>query len=408
MKIILFILLFIQFHCTIFSEVISKEGQGYLEVVNGQKILHVKGQPYEMGFQHGKLLKNDIHNVVKEYILTPRPENEKRLSNFNSILPALLSHTPEHFKQEMQGLSEGAEIPLQQIIALNLFPEMVHCSGLTVNNELTVNHKLYHVRVLDYNIGRGLEKYSTLIIAQPEGKIPFMNVSYAGFIGSITGINYEKISFGEIGGAGYGHWNGMPMPFLIRTILENAHNLDEVEWILREAPRTCEYYYVIADGKTDSSRGVYATQSQIHFIEPGSSYAMLSPSPLPKNYGEEGRNDKFFLSTFELKSSSYQTIVSEGDKVIALFNKQPKNALILTGYNATYRYSSIVEQVVKNTGRLDEKILSEVIKMHAKDSNLHNAIFLPSELKVWISHREGNKPAYQTAYQMFELEKLIK
>ena len=43
-----------------------------------------------------------------------------------------------------------------------------------------------------------------LIVAEPNGRIPFVNVSWAGFIGSVTGMNARHISIGEMGGAAKG------------------------------------------------------------------------------------------------------------------------------------------------------------------------------------------------------------
>ena len=61
-----------------------------------------------------------------------------------------------------------------------------------------------------------------LTVAEPDGKIPFVNVTYAGFVGSVTGMNAEKVSIGEMGGKGLGHWDGVPMAFLVRMVLEEA------------------------------------------------------------------------------------------------------------------------------------------------------------------------------------------
>ena len=42
-------------------------------------------------------------------------------------------------------------------------------------------------------------------------------VTYAGFIGSVTGMNAERVSIGEMGGRGMGHWDGTPMALLVRA-----------------------------------------------------------------------------------------------------------------------------------------------------------------------------------------------
>jgi hypothetical protein len=51
-------------------------------------------------------------------------------------------------------------------------------------NAATADGTLYHGRVLDYGVDLRLQEHAVLIVAEPTGGIPFVNVSYAGFIGS--------------------------------------------------------------------------------------------------------------------------------------------------------------------------------------------------------------------------------
>lgn len=153
-----------------------------------------------MGYQHGKLPQEQIARNIATYIDAPQSQGTGKVSAFLKKMPEVLAFVPEHFKEEMQGIADGSGLPLQKILILNLFPEMFHCSGITVSRNATEDHSLYQVRVLDYGIGKNLQSTATLIIAEPVNGHPFINVSYAGFIGSITGMNEQKISIGEIGG----------------------------------------------------------------------------------------------------------------------------------------------------------------------------------------------------------------
>src|ERR1700693_1606695 len=42
------------------AETKARCGQGFLEIVDGYPVVHLKGNPYEMGYQHGTLLKEHI------------------------------------------------------------------------------------------------------------------------------------------------------------------------------------------------------------------------------------------------------------------------------------------------------------------------------------------------------------
>jgi hypothetical protein len=88
-------------------------------------------------------------------------------------------------------------------------------------------------------------------------------------------MNAEKISLGEMGGRGEGQWDGVPMATLMRRALEECDSLDEVKQLWSSSPRTCEYYYVFADGETKSAVGVAATPQAIEFVEPGAFHERL-------------------------------------------------------------------------------------------------------------------------------------
>lgn len=411
-KVLCLFLLFFTAALPAFSEILSREGQGYLELQQGQRVLHLTGTPYQRGFQQGTLLKELIQRNIATYVDSAgeRSTIPGRVDEFAKNIPLLMSYVPVHFKEEMQGLSDGSGVPIEKIVALNLFPEMFHCSGLTFHGEATKNKELYHVRVLDYSIGKNLQSTSMLQIVTPDSGNPFLNVSYAGFIGTVTGMNLEKISIGEIGGLGYGSWRGIPMAFLLRDILQFASTLDDVKTILQESPRTCEYYYVFSDGKSNESVGVYATASQLRCIEPGASHALIAPSGLPENYAANGDNDKFVLSDCDVDHSNFQTLLFESNKRLAvLFRKQPSDCLLLTGFPTPERYPILINRVVENYGSIDETVLFDMIRRPvAKESNLHNAIFKPSELKVWISHAGlSDEPACDQPYLEWDFSELL-
>jgi hypothetical protein len=401
-----FLILLLPLH----SEILLKEGNGYLEKRDNQLILHVEGSPYEMGYQHGKLAKEQIARNIATYIDNPKQASNTKVSSFIKKIDEVLTHVPEYFKQEMQGIADGSELPLQKIIILNLFPEMFHCSGITVAGDATDDHSLYHVRVLDYGIGKGLQSTALLIVAKPLNGNSFINVGYAGFIGSITGMNSQKISIGEIGGWGYGYWDGTPMAFIMREILENATTLEEAKHILTTNPRTCEYYYIIADGKSNESFAAYATESQIHFIDKGSTYALLAPKKLPKNYETNGDHDKFFLADCTITKSEYQSVLKDKEgRVSVLVHRQPKDTILLTGFCHEHRYPLLVERILESYGKLSVATLIDVVKEPVSmKTNLHNAIFHPETLEIWIAHAgPNNEPACDQRYFYFQMDDLL-
>ena len=48
---------------TALCETIARCGDGWLERIDGYPVLHVKGTPFEMGYQHGALLKESVRRI---------------------------------------------------------------------------------------------------------------------------------------------------------------------------------------------------------------------------------------------------------------------------------------------------------------------------------------------------------
>ncbi|MES2200235.1 MAG: C45 family peptidase [Chlamydiota bacterium] len=359
-------------------------------------VLHVEGSPFEMGYAHGSTLKDKIRQNIENHLKNPSLSEEAKLKvqAFSVKIPSILPHIPKKYIEEMEGVAKGADVPFSEILWLNLFPEMFHCCAVTVTGKASIDASLYHARLLDYAVGKDLQSSAVLLVAKPNNTIPFLSVTYAGFIGCITGMNAEKISLGEIGGLGYGKWDGIPMSFLLRSLLEDASSLEEAKTILSSAKRTCEYYYIVGDGKVEQSFACYATPDQIKFLSSGKDYCITPSSSLEE--------DHLFLTEDPLPQNDH-----------SLFFHQPKDTLLLTGTIAPERYPILEKRISDHYGSIDAKALIDVIKQPvARPSNLHNAIFHPSSLRVWVAHAgplgPELEPACDQPYHCYCLNDLVK
>ncbi len=252
--------------------------------MDGYRVLHIKGDPYEMGYQQGALLRDDIREQVRFLFDVKARQMTFELGGVKMLDPKRVirgiaarqrKYVPERFFEEMRGIADGAGMDVQDIIVANFIPELFHCSGFALSGSATKDGTLYHGRILDYGCDWKLQEHAVLTVAEPQGRIPFVNVTYAGFVGSVTGMNAERISIGEMGGRGMGHWDGMPMALLVRMALEEADSLDSAIAVFRDHPRTCEYYYVIADGETGKAVGMEGSWNVFGTIAMGESHPKL-------------------------------------------------------------------------------------------------------------------------------------
>jgi predicted choloylglycine hydrolase len=345
-------------------------GQGWLEEIDGYFVLHLKGTHYEMGYQHGTLLKQHVREnmahmmklMKEEHIYAWGPFHFTPYSTIRGIVEFQRKHVPQKYIQELAGLAEGSGLELQDLEVGNFIPELMHCSGFAVMNSATSEGKLYHGRVLDYATNWRLQEHAVLIVAEPTGGIPFVNVSYAGFIGSVTGMNSQQMSIGEMGGQGLGHWDGVPMALLVRQVLESADDLDDAIAIFRDQPRTCEYFYVIADGETNEAVALEASWNTFATIRPGQADVRL-PRPIAD-----------------------AVILSAGD-----------------------RYHRLVDRIEQLHGDITS---AEAIGLMncpvAMKSNLHNALFEPRSTSFWVANATHDRqPAAEQPYHAFNLKDLL-
>ncbi|HWL53405.1 MAG TPA: C45 family peptidase [Chthoniobacteraceae bacterium] len=343
-----------------------RSGKGWLEVRGGHYQMYLEGSPYEIGHQHGSLAPEQIARSSQRLIYGVGLLYSLRAGEwFPQAARKLVERqrpfiAPAYF-EEMKGLADGAQVPLETVQAVNLFPEFFHCSGAALMGEATVGGELLHARVLDYMVGIGLQDDAVVMAVTRPGANRFVSVGYLGFIGSVTGMNEQKVAIGEMGGAGEGEWDGIPMSLLIRQALETCDTADAVVEQMRQSPRTCEYYYLISDGKGPSAVGVKATPTLFETFRAGEWHPQLT--------------------------------------------EPVEDALLLSGKG---RYEKLAERVKADYGKIDEARLIEIIKTPvAMRSNLHNVIFRPQSLRLSVADAVRNGPACDQPYRTYTWDSLF-
>lgn len=355
----------------VFAQTQARCGQGWLERIDGALVLHLKGTPYEMGYQHGALLREhcqqNMHNLLevkaKEFTLVQfGPVKVTPRAAVETILRIEEPFIADRYVDELKGLAAGAQLEYADARVGNFIPELFHCSGFAIANTATKDGEMYHGRVLDYAVDWGLQDHAVIIVCEPDGRIPWVNVSYAGFIGSVTGMNAEQISVGEMGGGGLGHWEGRPMALIVREALETASSLDDAIAVFRDGPRTCQYYYVIADGETRKAVGMEASWDVFQVIEPGQKHDLL-PNPVPDC-----------------------VLLSAGD-----------------------RYQELSRRAKAGHGQFTaDDALRLMTRPVAMKSNLHNVLFAPRSSDFWVAHASTDRaPAADRPFQKFSLRELL-
>ena len=340
---------------------------GALQWIDGHRVATLWGTPEQLGTAHGQLLPEESRRCIESVLYSFGTANVVRTGRWfrhdlQDAYARLSPHIPERHKRETDALAKSLQLDPETVQVLNVFPELFHCSGFAVFGSATKGGKLYHGRVLDYMTTIGLQDAATTFVVRPDGYFSFANVGYAGFVGSVSGMNAEKISLGEMGGRGEGQWDGAPMATLMRRALEECDTLAEVQQLWTDSPRTCEYYYVFADGETNEAVGVAATPQSIEFIRSGQGHAQLGA----------GIADSVVLS-------------------------------------AGSRLEELRRRVTEKHGQIDTELAQWLMSRPvAMSSNLHNVLFVPQDGLLYVANASHSKPAAEMPYVRVDLYGLLK
>lgn len=340
---------------------------GDLRHQDGQVLVRLAGGPVQIGTAHGLLLGQEIRRTVDSTLhlvgLVSTIERGKWFpGELEEAWGRLRPHLPPRHLEELAAVASACPgLTYRELRLSSIFPEYFHCSGFALFGRATADGALYHGRVLDYMTEIGLQQMAVAFVVKPDGGRAFLNAGYAGLLGSVSGMNEAGISLGEMGGGGRYQWDGVPMTTLMRRALEECGTLEEVRRLWAGSPRTCEYYYVFADGKIPDAVAARATPTEIEFLRPGQAHPQLG----------EGIADAVVLSA--------------GSRLKELRHR-------VTAGHGTFTASSAL------------RLMDRPVAMR---SNLHNCLFVPARLEAWIANADDRRPAAECPYVRYDLRELL-
>lgn len=349
------------------------------------RVLYVRGTPYERGYQHGALLRQEVRdNLLSMY--------EKLLDKFR--FEELLDESyerqrpfiPQEYIDEMHGLAHGSRLPLRVIHAIHALPEITEwggkkrlkkvvkdmmegvygtsCSNFSATGSATPDKTMYTVRILDWGLHKisKLHEYPLITVNVPEGRgIASANVGWMGFLGAVSGMNAQGITLGEMG---YGDpegetMRGTPMPFVLRDVLSYSSNLADVRHQISSKPGTNSFVFLMSDGKTGRSELYVRDRNRFEVHQPG----------------------------VDLKD----------DKKLFPAIKE-----VLYGGHYEDRMQKILSE--RHGAITPEVIMKEVIPFIAMPSNFQNVVYEPKGLQLWFNNaRRSDARAAEEPYTYFNL-----
>ena len=218
----------------------------------GITVVSLKGEPYEMGYAHGVLLKDEMTLWIREIIYWAKTKSFGTSWIENTVLDRareVEQYIPEKYQTELKGLAAGSGIDYGYIMALNTLGDTAKgfsCTSVAVKRQ---DGKLIRSRSLEYSLGQ-LLKFSLLFINQPSQGYAFASVTFPGTISIRTAMNEKGLNLGSHGiWQASSSWKGMPNEILNRKIIENANSVEKVGEILKKAPRSRPIMILVSDAQ---------------------------------------------------------------------------------------------------------------------------------------------------------------
>ena len=326
------------------------------------RVVYLRGTPYEMGFQHGTLLRAEVQGVYNKLIGLLKLKVEQDM--LDEVYDLMAPYIPLEEQEEMRGLAHGANVPLRVVHWIHVIPGSFEygqkkrflkgavatsCSNLLAFGRATRNGELYHLRVLDWARYFHLQSWPVVLVHRPEIGHASVTFSYAGFIGAVTGMNDQQLTFGEMG---YGDppgesLEGIPFVFLFRKMMREADSIEDIKRSIEAVQRTNSYVFVFGDAKPQAGHA----KGRL-FI------------------ADRGRVLNFAENTHMVDERE------GGDSYPAV------DDVVYGGHSGEKLHASILEHY----GMIDPETLKIIADQVSLKSNLHNVILRPRTMEAWFSN----------------------
>ncbi len=212
------------------------------------RITRYRGSPREIGLAAGRALGARLDRNIAFYL--NRRQAALDMERLKSGSMSWVASLPRRFQDELEGMAEGAGLPLQRLAewAYTEECEPSQCSGLICMHD-------GHAWVARNNDTYVPELWGYVTIREVDGRIPTISFCMEGDVFSPTGVNQEQLWL---------HYNFLTVPdkprldklhlpgyaFLVEA-LETCRTIADVERLLSEIDRDGGMLLFVLDGKSE-------------------------------------------------------------------------------------------------------------------------------------------------------------
>lgn len=229
---------------------------------NGWIFLHIEGEPYQRGFQHGFHLAKELADVMRTLDFYIYRQTGKSVAFFMEAARRMyLPKIEEEYLEELRGISDGAaqagtKAPLEALLVWNGYLELMeywwpqqkehtaqmkqpesHCSAFIATGDATADHEIVlgHNTWLDFVLG---QYFNVVIDLVPTDGYRIFMQSGPGFIQSFTDffLNGAGIIGADTTIQGFERYdeNGVPEFCRMRKAMQYAKSIDQWAQFMQE------------------------------------------------------------------------------------------------------------------------------------------------------------------------------
>ncbi len=394
-------------------------GNAWMEKRDDIYLMHLNGSPYDVGYQHGILMSEEIKDGVVRMYASPFAGGEKSYSPKlwflkkyinKKVFHPLEKTQPKDILDQLRGIADGSGLSFKTVFIGNhnaalsqaMFPIQVEkilkkfskiginigaCSSFAASKKATLNGKTIVGRNTDYGGITKWPKYQNVCFVEPEIGFNYVQVGTAGLVLWAPGMNEKGIvvcghamSYDDMTPHG---WN---VPAFTDAILRNAESIDDAIDILNDNPRGVSCGFVIIDGKTKD--------------------AIAAEVSTGKATIRRMENDSVVMTNIA---------ISEEKRKIDIFSKYYPNE------GCPGRYRRLLQLIDENYGKIDVTLGAEFMGDHIRFTTgtertsygiiataytVNSIVFSPEDLKLWVA--VGPAPICNNPYIGLDLKEELK
>jgi isopenicillin-N N-acyltransferase like protein len=252
---------------------IRRMGASYTRSREGLREVYLEGSPERIGASHVRLLRDrmvaneaelwgtfahvvpfapartlltDLGRARYHHVDRGFPEARRR-----EVAAEARAFAPDPFEDRMPTYQRMVFLHALYDIALGFeHSPLLGCSSFGLGPDATADGHPLLARAFDFEAGDIFDRDKAVFFVRGEGVLPFASVAWPGLVGVMSGMNLEGVAVVVHGGRARDvETTGEPVIFMLREVLERAHDVAEAVLILRAQSVMASHIVFVGDAR---------------------------------------------------------------------------------------------------------------------------------------------------------------